>query len=293
MGVIYQKNRAYSLIVGDIGTGNGFEVTNLQLSFDVNKTSSAKDRTNSATIEITNLSEEKRKFLEQDYIAAVFSAGYHDTTIKRLFSGQVTKATSRKNGTDIVTQISMGAEYTDLNHKTLSKFVAPGKTYKDVIEELRKELPGVSKTVYNGVNLNNPVIDGYPLSGSARQMLDEISESQQIEYHIDDGVLYANDMSGTSTDNFNTAYLISKETGLIELPYAVSGDPTRGKKDPVKKAGVQFKILLNPEIVCGSIVQLVDETFGGYYKVTSTRTYGQFRGNDWYTDLRCEEKIKT
>lgn len=292
MSVIYQRNRAYSLIVGDGTTGDGFEVTNLQCVFDVNKSSSAKDKTNSANIEITNLSEEKRKFLEQDFIGAVFSAGYHDTTVKRLFSGQVTRATSRKSGTDIITQIQMGAEYTDLNHKTLSKFVAPGKAYKDVIEELRKELPGVSRAVYNGININNPILDGYPLSGTARQMLDEISEAQQIEYHIDDGILYANDMSGTSTDNFNTAFVISKDTGLIELPYAITGDTRRGKTDPVKKGGIQMKILLNPEIVCGSIIKLEDDVFAGYYKVNATRTYGQWRGNDWYTDLRCEEKIK-
>jgi len=136
------------------------------------------------------------------------------------------------------------------------------------------------------------VLDGYPLSGTAREMLDEISEAQQVEWHVDDGVLYANDMSGTSTDNLATSFIINKTTGLIELPYAVSGDHARAKKDPVKKTGVQMKILLNPEILPGSIILLEDDNFGGYYKVESTRTYGQWRGNDWYTDLRCSQKIK-
>lgn len=292
MPVIYQKNRAYSLVVGDISTGNGFEITNLNISFDVSKSSSNKDKTNSATIEVYNLSKEKQKFLEQAYIAAVLSVGYHDTVVKRLFAGQVTEATTRKSGTDSITQIKMGAAYTELNHSTLNKFVSPGKTYKDVIEEIRQELPGVSRAVYNGTNLNNPVLDGYPLSGTTREMLDEISESQQIEWHIDDGVLYANDMSGTSTDNLTTAYVISKDTGLIELPYAVTGDGTRAKKDKIKKKGVQFKILMNPEIIPGSIVLLEDENFQGYYKIDSLRAYGQWRSNDWYMDLRCSQKIK-
>lgn len=292
MPIVYQKNRAYSLIVGDINTGDGFEITNLSVSFDVNKTSSNKDKTNSCTIEIYNLSREKQKFLEQPYIAAVLSAGYHDTVVKRLFSGQVTKATTRKSGTDFITQLQMGEGYVELNHQTLSKFVAPGKTYKDVIEELRKGLPGVSRTVYNGINVNNPVLDGYPLSGTPRQMLDEISESQQVEYHIDGSVLYVNDMDGTSTDDFNTAFVINKDTGLIELPYAISGDVRRGAKDKAKIPGVQFKILLNPEVVCGGIILLEDQNFGGYYKVSATRTYGQWRGSDWYTDIRCEEKVK-
>lgn len=292
MSVIYQKNRAYSLIVGDINTGNGFEVRDLNVSFDVSKSSSNKDKTNSCVVEVYNLSKEKQKFLEQAYIAAVFSAGYHDTTVKRLFAGQVTEATTRKSGTASITQIKMGAAYTELNYSTLSKFVAPGETYKDVLEEIRKGLPGVSRAVYNGTNLNSPVLDGYPLSGTAREMLDEISESQQIEWHIDDGVLYANDMSGTSTDNLATAYVISKDTGLIELPYAVTGDGTRAKKDAVKKKGVQFQIEINPEIIPGSIVLLEDENFGGYYKVDSLRAYGEYRANPWYMDLRCSQKIK-
>ena len=292
MAIIYQKNRAYSLIIGDIETGDGFEITELNISFDVSKSSSNKDKTNSCVIEVYNLSKEKQKLLEKDYIAAVLSAGYHDTAIKRLFAGQVTEATTRKTGTDSITQIRMGSSYTELNHSTLSKYVAPGKTYRDVLEEIRKELPGVSRAVYNGTNLNNPVLDGYPLSGTAREMLDEISEAQQVEWHIDDGVLYANDMSGTSTDNLTTSFIINKTTGLIELPYAVSGDRARAKKDPVKKTGVQMKILLNPEILPGSIILLEDDNFGGYYKVESTRTYGQWRSNDWYTDLRCSQKIK-
>lgn len=292
MAVIYQKNRAYSLIIGDIETGDGFEISELNISFDVSKSSSNKDKTNSCVIEVYNLSKERQKLLERDYIAAVLSAGYHDTAIKRLFAGQVTEATTRKSGTDSITQIRMGSSYTELNHSTLSKYVAPGKTYRDVLEEVRKELPGVSRAVYNGTNLNNPVLDGYPLSGTAREMLDEISEAQQVEWHIDDGVLYANDMSGTSTDNLATSFIINKTTGLIELPYAVSGDRVRAKKDKVKKTGVQMKILLNPEILPGSIILLEDENFEGYYKVDSTRTYGQWRSNDWYTDLRCSQKIK-
>ena len=40
MAIIYQKNRGYSLVFGDINTGDGWEVSNnLNVSFDVNKSS--------------------------------------------------------------------------------------------------------------------------------------------------------------------------------------------------------------------------------------------------------------
>jgi hypothetical protein len=292
VAIIYQKNRAYSVVFGDINTGEGFEVTNLNVSFDVNKSSDNKNKTNNCTIEITNLSKEKQKLLEEPYIACVLSAGYEDTEVKRLFAGQVTSATTRKSGTDSITQIQMGASYTELNHSTVSKLVAPGRTYKDVITELSKEIPGISRTVFNGVNIQSQVIDGYPLSGTAREMLDEISRAVDVEWQIDDGVLYVADAGETHTDDLATAFLIASDTGMVERPYAVSGDLRRTKKDKAKKGGVQVKILLNPSIICGSIIKLEDEQFDGFYKVASLRTYGEWRGANWYTELRLEEKVK-
>ena len=293
MTIIYQKNRAYSLVFGDINTGDGWEVnSSLNLSFDVNKSSDNKAKTNNCVVELFNLSKERQKLLEQPYIACVLSAGYEDTEVKRLFAGQVTNSTTRKSGTDSITQIQLGDSYTELNHNTLNKLVAPGRNYQDVIGELAKEIPGVSRTVFNGVNINSQVIDGYPLSGTAREMLDEIGKAVDVEWQIDDGVLYIADAGGTHTEDLNTVFVIAQDTGMIERPYAVSGDLRRTAKDKAKKGGVQVKILLNPSIVCGSIIKLEDEQFDGYYKVASLRTYGEYRGSNWYTELRLENKVR-
>lgn len=290
--ITYQKNRAYSVVFGDINTGDGFEVTSLNVSFDVNKSSDNKAKTNNCVVELFNLSKERQKLLEQPYIACVLSAGYEDTEVKRLFAGQVTNTTTRKSGTDSITQIQLGDSYTELNHNTLNKLVAPGRSYQDVIGELAKEIPGVSRTVFNGVNINSQVIDGYPLSGTAREMLDEIGNAVDVEWQIDDGVLYIADAGGTHTEDLNTVFVIAQDTGMIERPYAVSGDLRRTAKDKAKKGGVQVKILLNPSIVCGSIIKLEDDQFDGYYKVASLRTYGEYRGSNWYTELRLENKVK-
>lgn len=293
MTTIYQKNRSYSLVFGDINTGDGWEVnSSLNISFDVNKSSDNKAKTNNCVVELFNLSKERQKLLEQPYIACVLSAGYEDTEVKRLFAGQVTSATTRKSGTDSITQIQLGDSYTELNHNTLNKLVAPGRSYQDVIGELAKEIPGVSRTVFNGVNINSQVIDGYPLSGTAREMLDEIGNAVDVEWQIDDGVLYIADAGGTHTEDLTTVFVIAQDTGMIERPYAVSGDLRRTAKDKAKKGGVQVKILLNPSIVCGSIVKLEDDQFDGYYKVASLRTYGEYRGSNWYTELRLENKVK-
>jgi len=290
-----QRNRVYELIVGDSKSGDALLINNsLQVTFDISKSSSNKDKTNSAAIEITNLSNESLKLLDVDYPAAVFSAGYLEIGMKRLFAGQITNVTTRKSGTDRVTQIQMGAGYTDLNHTVLSQLTAPGRTVKDVLEDIRKAIPNVSRGVFNGTNLNNPVIYGYPLMGTPKEMLDELSSKYGLHWQVDEDVLYVHDNDRANTENFEQAYVISKYTGLIENAYRVSGDVRRGAKDKSKKQGVQLKMLLNPDIIPGDIVKLEDTLITGWFKVDSMRHTGGWRDSSWYSELQLSalEKVE-
>lgn len=282
-----QINRAYELIVGNAVSGEGLQINDLQVTFDISKSSSNKDKTNSASIEIYNLSNDNLKLLDVDYPAAVFSAGYRDIGIKRLFAGQVTNVTTRKSGTDRITQILMGGAYTELNHQVMSQLVAPGRTVRDVAEDIRKALPGVSRSVFNGTNLNNPIIYGYPLQGTPKDMLNELSEKYSLDWQIDDDVLYVHDNDRGNSEKFEDAYVVSKYTGLIENAYRASGDIRRSEKDKAKIQAVQWKMLLNPDIVPGDIVLLEDVLFSGYYKVTDMRFTGDWRGSNWYTEIRA------
>lgn len=289
---LLQRNRQYELIIGDYQTGDGLQIKNLQVTFDISKSTDNKKRTNSASIEVYNLSDEHIRLLDTDYPSAVFSAGYLDTGgPKRLFSGQVTHVSTRKSGTDRVTQIQMGTGYTELNHQLLSEFVPEGQNPKDVANKLIKNI-GADRGVFNGTNLNNPIIYGYGLSGTPKEMLDELCEKYACNWQLDDGVVYIHDNDRANTENFEQAYVISKYTGLIETPYRVSGDRQRSKKDKVKKPGVQMKILLNPDIRAGDIIYLEDTLITGWFKVDSLRHSGGWRSPNWYTELRTSSLEK-
>lgn len=288
-----QKDRKYQLIVGDYKNGNGLLIENLQVTFDISKSSDNKNKTNSAAIEIYNLSDESLKILDTDYPAAVFSVGYSQIGIKQVFAGQVSLVTTHKSGTDRVTQLRLGTSYTELNHNLLSQLTSPGRTVKDVFEDIRKALPGVSRGVYNGTNLNNQVLYGYPLMGTPKEMLNELSEKYQVDWQIDDEVLYAHDKDRANDENFQQAYVISKYSGLIENAYRATLKSDRSTKDEVKKQGVQWRMLLNPDIKAGSIVKLEDTLIQGWYRVDSLRHFGGFRDNDWFTEVQASaiEKV--
>lgn len=289
----FQKNRQYELIVGNYESGDGILVRDLQVTFDISKSTNNKDRTNSASIEIYNLSDDELKLLDSDFPAAVFSAGYRDLGIKRLFSGQVNLVTTRRSGSDRVTQLQMGSGYVELNHQVLNKLTAPGKNVQDVLEEIRSALPGVSRGVYNGTNLSNQLIYGYPLSGTPKQMLDELSEKYSLDWQVEDDVLYVHNNDRANSENFQQAYVFGPYSGLLDEPYRAYVDPRRSKKDKVRKQGVQFRVLLNPNIQAGDIIKLEETTLDGWYRVDSLRHFGGYRNNDWYTEYKCSalEKV--
>lgn len=307
-----QKNRIFSLKVGDYKTGNGILIETYktdvntgkplldsngrkiynpwQITFDISKSSDNKrNNGNSAAIEIYNLSDSQIELLESEYLEVEFSVGYEDTGLNTIVVGNVTEHSTIKSGNDYVTQLRVGEGYTDLNHQQLAKMVSPGKTVADVLEEIRQQMPGVSRGAYTGTNLNNPIIFGWRLKGTPRDMLMKLCEAHNLEYNINAGVLNVSSENGLLSKDTILAPLISPETGLIDMPFHTSETGRKPAKDKKRRRGVQFKALLNPDIVPGKIVRLKSKWIDGAYRVNTARFSGDLRGNDWYVECFCSE----
>lgn len=291
-------NRGYSLVVGDFRSGEGWRINDLQIRFDVSKFSNEKDNKNSAIIEVYNLSPEHVKSLQTPYLAVDFLVGYYGDDgevrdLRRLFAGQAVNVTTRKSGPDLITHIEMGEGYLELNHEVLSKLVSPGKRVRDVFEEIRQEIPSISRGVYAGTNIDSRIVTGYPLMGEPRRLLDKLSSIYKVDYRIDDSVLYVNDSDGTVNNEEGDVRVVSPEGGLIETPYVVQSNKRKSVDDPESKNSTRWKMLLSPDISTGELVKLEYLEYTGWYKVDSLRHYGDFRGGDWYTEVNCIQNVKT
>lgn len=290
---VYQVDRQYVLQIGQ-GKGSGIEITGLHVTFKVSKGSDNKRKTNKATVKIYNLSQEHQKYIEAPFVECTLSVGYHGTGIYRLFAGQVTVAGTEKEGTDTVTEIQIDTLYTELNHKTVSKTAPSGVNIKGVIENLVKEMEGISRVVFSGKNVSKSFVDGYPMVGSPRQILNEIGEAFEIEWQVDDGVMYIQDAGTSYMLDKSKAFKISESSGLIDRPYFDQIEKQRGKKDKLRAArnGLKLKILLNPAIVAGSIIYIEYADKTGYYKVERLTHSGEYFGNEWCTELVCGTILK-
>lgn len=288
---VLQTNRIYSLSVWDTSEGSGWDIRDLHITFDISKMSDNSKKDNTATIDIYNLSKEKQRFLEKSYISAVLEVGYVGTGLKRLFAGKVVDASTRSKEGDVITTLRIGAAYTELNHKTLSKLIPDGSTVKDVLEEVAEAL-GTSRNLITGVNCNNPVLDGYPISGTPKSVLNEVCNANKMEWSLDDDVLYVRDKGDSHTQNMESVVVISQASGLIERPYLTKSPDGKSKANKeTKKSGLQFRCLLNPELVPGSLIKLEYEELTGHYRIDSIRAFGGWRDNNWYMDIKLTERV--
>lgn len=284
-----QRERIYSLIIGDNRDGQGFEVNELHMTFDVSKTSDNKKHGNSAIIEVFNLNDDHLALLQKDYVACSLSIGYKDEGLKALVQGNVVECRTVDRGPDTVSQIIIGEGYATLSKQTVKAMVPPNKDGKAVLEELIKQMPGIDKGAFVALPLDNPVLFGYPLNGTPKDLLNEFCRANNTEWCVTNNSLYVTNNGGLISKDKAKAILINAESGLIESPFHTSADHTKMKKDKSRKKGVQFKALANPALIPGAMVRLESERITGWYRVNSVRFNGGYESSEWYMDVFCGE----
>ncbi|ADX32020.1 hypothetical protein [Pseudomonas phage PH826] len=282
-----QFERVYLLTVGDYRTGKGVLIKDVHMRFDISKSADNKKKSNSATVELYNLSASTRAMLDTDYLSVKLEVGYTAAGTRVVLEGNVVERRTAQQGPDMVTQLILGEGYTDLNHIRLKQTIPPGQTAKDVIEAAMGQLPGVVRGVFSGTNINNPVVFGYPMDGSAKEILNDICRDNNMEWRCDAGALYVNDVNGIHDKNIKSAPVLNESTGLIGIPYRTSSEGNRQKGDKRRTQGVQFKALLNADFAPGQVVRIESKEVTGWYRINSARYYGGYDDQEWYVDCFC------
>lgn len=282
-----QKDRQYELRVND-KNGKGYIIDNLHIEFNVSKSSNNKQKPNKAVVKIYNLSEERQKWFESPFIEVSLSVGYVGLGMHKLFSGQVTIAGTQKQGTDTITDLQLDALYTNLNNIKISNTAPAGTSVKGVIENVSRGM-AVAKVVFSGENIKKAFVDGYPMIGTPRQILTQLAEAFELEWQVDEQILYISDVGKSYMEDRTKAYVVGENSGLIDRPYYDNIEKRRGKGDKLKEArrGVKLKILLNPAINAGSIIKIEYGEFTGFYKVERLTHRGGIYTEEWETELIC------
>lgn len=217
-----------------------------RVNFSVVKTDGSEP--NKATINLYNIAQDTRNFLEEKSLVVFLKAGYIGA-ISTIFFGDIVERFTSRSGPDVVTKIECGDQEQILATANVQLGFQENSTNKQIIMAAADAL---SLTVPPRQLANIPTVrnqKNFSYSGTARDLLEQQAELIDYNFSIQDGEIQ---FLPKESDDGQDAVLVTPETGLI-------GFPTKSQD------GLQFQTLLNPEIRPKRAVKLESKQFQGQF----------------------------
>ncbi len=256
---------------------SGFDLSGLDCVFKVKKTLKAEP--NTCSLRIYNLAASTRRVLEgSKKLTLRLEAGYPGT-VGQLFLGEIARASTERDGTDMVTKIETGDSEKEIQASRLSLTIGPKVPASVALTAIAKSLGvglgnvglAAAKLAAAGKTLYGP---GTILTGSSAQLLTDFCRSADLEWSIQDGMIQILDRA-KALDGM--AVELSPETGLV-------GSPS------VDHEGiVTAKALIQSDLIPGRKVSFDSLSFKGGYKIQEVEYLGDTSGQDWYAKLQCRK----
>lgn len=275
-------DRVYKLIVGKAG-GQGFEVEDLRITFDIQKT--VKKTPNTGSIKVWNLKKETRSELEKEDTKVILHAGYkEDAGPLLIFSGGVTHAWSKIEGPDIITEFELGDGTQEMRDTTISVGYAGKVKSKTVLADVAKKM-GLPLTMPSNIP-EREWAHGLSYYGHATGLLNKVVQGTGLEWSVQNGNLQVLEKGMVTT---RQGIELAVDSGLIHSPERIKKAKTstkKAKKDKPDYEGWNIKTLLMPTINPGDRVKLTSRFVTGVFRVHEIKHNGDSHSGDWISEMK-------
>lgn len=298
-------NRDCSLVIGKEG-GKGRELKGLRISFSIQK--GATKSPNKCTVKVWNTSPETRALIEVIGNVMILQAGYtEDIGAKTIFSGNVTRTLTVREGPDWITELEMEDGFMEFRDAKVSLSFAKGATTQQVVTAISKKF-GLPVRPMPADIARKQYPAGFAFVGRVRDAMDKACENSGLEWSIQNREIQIIKKGGVFKQK---AYLLSADTGLLGSPMQESKTMTekaaakegitadqpgvrktteRDKDGEVQQMlrvlGYKVKTLLQPLVEPGGYVQVKSKGVDGeFFRVEELTHTGDTHGNEWHTEL--------
>lgn len=279
---------AFWIRSADIQIGNQRYSMDSGLYFSFNVPFEDSEELESVTFSVYNLSADTRNNIKKGD-PVILNAGY-EGDVGCLFVGVVNDASSTKNNTEWVTEITATAALKEW----LETYI--NKTYMAGIdaESIGRDLLNIFGVEVGKMELVKNVVypRGKVCSGKVKDILQRVFvEDCGSRMLIRNYQIIINDPN----DPINVGLLLSPETGLLEdsgesdatiIATAADEGKSQETKDEQGKT-IHLKCLLNHRIGAGDLITVQSTKRSGTYQVVSGEHSGTPDG-DWYTELEVK-----
>lgn len=200
-----------------------------------------------STLRLWNLGRDTRNLLNNAKLQVQVEAGWQNTTMTKIFQGDVLNAWTERSGPDLITTLNVLSGSRAISEAVVSKRYAPRTAIVDILSDICGNIEGVvlappSAEWSNGKQLG---ARGFVYAGSAREALTSLAEEYGFSWTIADNQLIIT----PDLYNFPDAFELDAAAGLISVNPITAGVMQM-------YVGVRISSLFIPTIQVGRAVRL-------------------------------------
>ena len=276
-------DRQYRMSAGPPGSV-GFEIGGtspyaLHISFSVQK--QELESSNTAKVQVWNLNKQNLATLEAENCFLLLKAG-DGNTLPVILSGTVSHTSTRKDGSDMLTEIEVVDGLMEVRDTWVSMSYAGLVNTKKILDDTAAQMGLTVTYSYNATFADVP--NGFSFVGQAKNALSKACAVSGLEWSIQNGVLQIKKPGDVMN---REVYVIGPETGLIEIPERVQISSSDDAGTP--QMGYDLVYLLNGAIGVGDYVQVQSKYLTGFFRVYSLEIDGDNLSGAWQCKARVLE----
>lgn len=279
-----QYKRVYELTITS-DDGEVRVIRDLRINFEITK--SILSFPNLAKIIIYNPNEDTISLLQKKFTKLSLNAGY-EGSMKLLFKGELRNVFQGKKSTDRLITIYAGDGERDWQNASFNKTFTENISIQTVIEDILKTFEDLTVGVINGLSTIPDKLRGQTLSGSSKDILDQLADEYGFNWNIQDGEIIVNPIEEPL--QVDDAVLITALTGMIGSPTITEiGADVTTLLNPSLLPNRAFKIeSVNADVQLGNLFfrQVRRTTAEGLYKIQEVIFKGDSRQGDWLSSVK-------
>ncbi len=261
-----------------------YNLSNLYFTFEVPFADS--EELGTAVVVANNLSADTRNSIKKGSVIIV-NAGY-EGDLGTIFTGKVSKAASKKNGTEWITTITAAEALDEWLSAEVNKTYAAGTKAEAIVKDLLNIFGVEVGTMELAVNKDYP--RGRVCKGKVKNVLTEIVTLDcKSRFLIRNGTITIN----APASGLNMGFHLSPSTGLLMTTEETEHKETTTNQTTISSGGEQEEVtykrrcLLNYHIGPADIIKITSASLNGQYLVKSGKHKGS-PGGDWVTEIEVK-----
>ena len=268
--------RIVEVIVGPKG-GDGLKITDLKISFSIEKTKSVDP--NKGKIRIYNLSLNTSNSISVSGNHCTLKAGYADESVAAIFFGDVLKGQRIQEGTDFYTELEVFDGRSSVMAAPISVSYAKGTAAKTVAQRF---VDAIGLPVKGMENIPGAAYDhGHTYIGMAGDGLMEVLDRYDLAYTIQNEMLYII-KPGEAAES--TGLKLTPKTGLLSTPQPVSNKTAEDDEKAEPSNRWKFSTMLFPQLLPKAECMVESSTLNGNVIIEKAI----YNGDNWLGDFRID-----